>query len=127
MMTRRIAIAGTINSPAHTTIGLSELQWDGYPVHPRKGRRAGRKPARYFAGMLLALCVAGPAFAQAAAISLKITPADLKVIAKALDAPKIRARMQPLVVKLQGQVDSQFPAGPYATELPLPAIRGRDR
>lgn len=70
-----------------------------------------------------------PAFGQTQAepeITLRVSPAELKIIAHAMathPAPQTVA----LVVKLQAQVDTQFPPGPYATELPLPAISGRDR
>jgi hypothetical protein len=78
--------------------------------------------------LIVALCLlSAPALAQTADVAFTVTPAELKIIANALDAPKMRAQTQPLVIKLQEQVDLQFPAGPYATELPLPAIRGLDR
>jgi hypothetical protein len=86
-----------------------------------------RTAHRILLAAAIAVGVPSAALAQSADVTLKITPEDLKIIAKALDAPKIRAQAQPLVIKLQSQIDAQFPAGPGATELPLPAIRGRDR
>jgi hypothetical protein len=80
-----------------------------------------------FFAAALAVGISSAALAQTADVALRVSPAELKVIAKALDAPKIRARSQPLVIKLQEQINAQFPAGPDVTELPLPAIRGRDR
>jgi hypothetical protein len=95
---------------------------DGF--HPRAGSWG---VTRHFLAAALAVGISSAALAQSADVALKVTPAELKVIAKALDAPRIRAQAQPLVIKLQSQIDAAIAAGPYATELPLPAIRGLDR
>lgn len=59
-------------------------------------------------------------------ITLNLTSAELKIIAKAM-AANPEAGTADLVVKLQTQIDAQYPPGPLATELPLPAIQGRDQ
>lgn len=66
------------------------------------------------------------AFAQTPDITLHVTPAELKIIAVAM-AAQPTPQTTPLVVKLQAQIEKQFPPGPLATELPLPAIAGRDQ
>lgn len=79
------------------------------------------------ASLWLSACAA--ALAQTAPvpdITLHVTPAELKIIAVAM-AAQPTPQTGPLVVKLQGQIEKQFPPGPLATELPLPAIAGRDQ
>jgi hypothetical protein len=73
------------------------------------------------AGLWLS-ATAATAFAQD--ITLSVTPAELKVIARAM-AAKPQPQTLPLVVKLQAQIDAQFPPAQGPTELPLPAIQGR--
>jgi hypothetical protein len=71
--------------------------------------------------------IASHALAQdAPEITLRVNPAELKVIATAM-AAKPNSQTLPLVVKLQAQINAQFPPGPLATELPLPAIAGASR
>jgi len=81
------------------------------------------RPLRF----LIACLWLGTSSAFAQDITLTVNAAELKVIAQALDAPKIRAQTQSLVIKLQSQINAQFPPGPLTTELPLPRIQGRDR
>jgi hypothetical protein len=67
---------------------------------------------------------AAPAFAQGAPeITLKVGPAELKIIANAM-AARPDTQTLALTAKLQNQIDLQFPPGPYSTLLPLPAIEG---
>jgi hypothetical protein len=74
----------------------------------------------------LLLCVA-PAFGQGAPdITLKVSPAELKIIANAM-AARPDTQTLALTAKLQAQIDVQFPPGPYSTPLPLPAIEGTVR
>jgi hypothetical protein len=55
--------------------------------------------------------------------TLTLKPAELKVIAKAM-AARPTPQTLPLVIKLQAQINAQFPPGPGPTDLPLPAIEG---
>jgi hypothetical protein len=86
-----------------------------------------KAPLRFYFLAIAVWLSAASAFAQdPAEVTLKVSAAELKVIAEALD-DKPTPQTLPLVVKLQAQIDAQFPPGPFATELPLPAILGRDQ
>jgi hypothetical protein len=84
-----------------------------------------RKTARRI-GFAAALWLAGIASAFAQDVTLTLSPDELKVIARAMAATP-EPQTLPLVIKLQAQIDAQFPPGPLATELPLPAISGAAR
>jgi hypothetical protein len=73
---------------------------------------------------VLWLTATASAFAQD--VKLEVSPAELKIIANAMAAHP-SSQTQALILKLQAQIDAQFPPGPFATDLPLPAIVGRDR
>ena len=87
-----------------------------------------KAPLRFYFLAIAVWLSAASAFAQddPFEVTLKVSPAELKVIAQAM-AEKPAPETLPLVVKLQAQIDKQFPPGPLATELPLPAIQGRDQ
>lgn len=91
---------------------------------------SGRNKLLAFCVVLAGCCSSGVALAGAQErqpeIVLRLTPLELKVIARAMAAHS-EAETQPLVVKLQAQINTQFPPGPWATELPLPTIEGTSR
>ena len=59
-------------------------------------------------------------------VTLKLSSAELKIIARAMAATP-EPQTLPLIIKLQAQIDAQFAPGPLATDLPLPAIQGKAR
>lgn len=122
MMTCKAAVAGKLIPSARR--GRSIFKGLRNPFHPRREARArGEIWPRYFAGMLLALCVAGPAFAQDAAITLKLTPVEVAAVLRSMDRQPITKRPPAGFWGVQVKISDAITARPDL----LPALRAANR